>query len=387
MCNRINKASVLGFGLVLAVVFSPAQSHAAEQAEWLRSLADAVNGRQVVQLGENGHGVAEFYTFKTDIVRHLHELHGFDILAVEGGVAECWLTNNFLDDWTARQAVQACFWDTWVGAESEALFAYLKSRRDSDRPLKLLGFDNQPTSRVFEEWLAGSPEALTPDKAARLYQAESALGRIFSGHVEDPAEVADLHQVALNGYRSVEPDNDMLRLIIANRLASLNFDPAELSMEVIGPMRDALMAELLLAHIEAAGQARMLVWAHNAHIAHAYSVHVGGYKRQGEFVHERLGDRSYTIGIYSGSGQAYAWFRNEDVELRDAEEGSLEARLLADPGPVIFADLGELRRSGEHWVDESVSAMEWGAWPQDIIPSEMFDGILVVRQVSPLSRH
>jgi erythromycin esterase len=382
MLNRMSKKFLMFGWLVTAV----AGALAAEPPAWLTELAEAVEGRQIVQLGESGHGVAEFYTLKTDIVRHLHEQHGFDILAVEGGVAECWLTNRHLSDWSARQAVQACFWDTWVGLESETLFAYLQSRRASDRPLQLVGFDNQPTSRVFQEWLAGEPDLLTSDQATQLHQAEIAFTRLFSGRVEDPAEVAELFNQARQGFKAVEPDDDTLRMIIANRLASLDFDPAELSQETIGPMRDALMAELLLAQVEANPDARILVWAHNAHIAHSYSQHVGGYKRQGEFVHERLGDRLYTLGLYSGGGRAYAWFLNEVVDLQFPEEGSLEARLLAHPGPVAFADLAKLRRSGESWVDEPTSAMEWGAWPHQIIPSEMFDGVLVVRTVSPLQR-
>jgi erythromycin esterase len=370
-------------GWVLAIA---ATNAAAEPEQWLVDLAAAVDGRQIVQLGENGHGVAEFYTVKTEIVAYLHEHHDFDILAVEGGVAECWLANHFLDDWTARQALQACFWDTWVGAESAALFEYLQSRRGSDRPLKLVGFDNQPTSQVFQEWLVTEPDDLTSKQAEQLLQAESAFTRLFSGRIEDPAEIAELHGQARDGFQAVELDHDILQLIIANRLASLDFDPAELSQETIGPMRDALMAELLLAQIEANPNARILVWAHNAHVAHAYSRHVGGYKRQGEFVHDRLGDRLYTLGIYSGGGRAYAWFLNEEVDLKDAQEGSLEARLLARSGPVVFADFNELRRAGESWVDEPTSAMEWGSWPHQIIPGEMFDGVLVVRTVAPLKR-
>ena len=113
---------------------------------------------------------------------------------------------------------------------------------------------------------------------------------------------------------------------------------------------------------------------------------IRGFGARGEFVYEQLDDRLYTLGIYSGGGRVFAWFLNEEVDLELAEEDSLEARLLANPGPVIFADLAELRRAGDGWVDEPTSAIEWGLWPHQIIPGEMFDGVLVVRTVSPLQR-
>jgi erythromycin esterase len=356
------------------------------ESSWLEELADAVGDKRIVQLGENGHGVAEFYTAKTEIVRHLHELHGFDVLAVEGGVAECWVADRELTITPPYESMQRCFWDTWSGEESEALFAYLRARRETDRPLQLVGFDNLSTSQAFQEWLDSEPTDMDPALVPRLSEAESAFSRLMGGSANDTQEAMALHRTAVEGYQAATELEGMLGLIAESRLATLNFDPETLSRDTLVEMRDGLMAELLLAHVRANPDARMLVWAHNAHVSHAYSHFVGGVRRQGEIVHEQISEDIYTIGIYSGTGHAYAWFMDEDYELAEPPEDSLEGRLLSQPGDIVFADLSRKRAQGEDWVSQSVSSFEWGMHPQTIVPDQMYDGVLVVRKVSPLSR-
>ena len=43
-----------------------------------------------MQLGESGHGVREFNLAKVRLIRFLHEEMGFDVLAFESGLFECW---------------------------------------------------------------------------------------------------------------------------------------------------------------------------------------------------------------------------------------------------------------------------------------------------------
>lgn len=89
---------------------------------WTDAVVAAVGERRVLQLGESGHGMAETYRLKMELVRELHQQHGFDVLAVEGGLAECWVAAQHLGEWSAEQSMQACFWDAWASEEAAALF-------------------------------------------------------------------------------------------------------------------------------------------------------------------------------------------------------------------------------------------------------------------------
>ena len=55
----------------------------------LQFLKDVVGDRRLVQLGESGHGVAEFDLAKDRLVRFFHEQMGFDVIAFESSIYEC----------------------------------------------------------------------------------------------------------------------------------------------------------------------------------------------------------------------------------------------------------------------------------------------------------
>ena len=55
----------------------------------LAFLAPLLEGKRVVQLGESGHGVAEFNWMKARLAKYLHERLGFDVLAFESSLSGC----------------------------------------------------------------------------------------------------------------------------------------------------------------------------------------------------------------------------------------------------------------------------------------------------------
>ena len=178
----------------------------------------------------------------------------------------------------------------------------------------------------------------------------------------------------------------MLALIIEDRLATLEFDPADFDRAAFERLREQRMAVNLLRHIQREPEARIIVWAHNAHVAHAYSKFVGGVRRQGEFVHSALGDAGYTLGIYALGGRGYAWFINQDYDLRPPEAGSLEARLATLQGDPVFLDLRGAAATQHPWIRQPVKSFEWGLNEQLIVPAEMYDGLLLIREVTPITR-
>lgn len=374
--------AVLGGGCA-ATAPAPGTPQAGHAPAWLQSLTKAVGDRRLLQLGESGHGMAETYLLKTEIVRHLHEQHGFDVLAVEGGLAECWVAAQRLVDWPAEQSMRACFWGAWASEEAEALFEYLRAAAVAGRPLRLVGFDNSPTSGAFQGWIEATP-GLPP----ALGRAEQDFLRIFSGEFEGEAGLAEVRARAVLSFEEAYAavTDPMLTMIIEDRLGTLDFDPAEFDRAAFERARERRMAVNLLRHVQREPEARIIVWAHNAHVAHAYSKFVGDVPRQGEFVRSALGDSIYTLGIYPLAGRGYAWFINQEYDLRPPETGSLEARLAALRGDPVFLDLRGAAAQQHPWVRQPVTSFEWGLNEQVIVPAEMYDGLLLIREVTPITR-
>jgi len=354
----------------------------AASAAWLETLATAVGDRRLLQLGESGHGMAETYRVKTDVVRHMHERHGFDILAVEGGLAECWVAAQTLASSPAADGMADCLWGAWASEEAEALFAYLRSRAATDRPLRLVGVDNSPTSRAFSRWLA--TRADLPDA---LLRAELDFLKVFQPGERGEA-LAVIRARAVENFRRayIAIDDPMLAMILEDRLATLDFDPDTFDLEVHERKRERRMAVNLLRHMDRNPDAQVIYWAHNAHVARSYSEFVGGIPRQGEFIHGALGAQSYVVGIYPLGGRGYAWFINQDYDILPPQPASLEARMAALPGNPVFLDLDQAVASGMRWVAQPVLSYEWGLNEQLIVPREMYDGLLLLREVTPITR-
>ena len=60
----------------------------------LQFLKAVVGDRRLVQLGESGHGVAEFDSAKVRLITFFHEQMGFDVMAFESSIYECFAANT-----------------------------------------------------------------------------------------------------------------------------------------------------------------------------------------------------------------------------------------------------------------------------------------------------
>ena len=99
-----------------------------------------------MQLGESGHGVAEFDLAKVRVIEYLHEELGYDVIAFESSVFECDHAQRAVATLSAEQMMGACIFGVWHAAETRSLFEYIKQTQSTARPLVLAGFDSQTSS-------------------------------------------------------------------------------------------------------------------------------------------------------------------------------------------------------------------------------------------------
>src|SRR5262245_35978326 len=59
----------------------------------LQFFKQVIGDRRLVELGESGHGVGQFDSAKARLVKFFHEQMGFDVIAFESSLYECFVSN------------------------------------------------------------------------------------------------------------------------------------------------------------------------------------------------------------------------------------------------------------------------------------------------------
>ncbi|MFC0131099.1 hypothetical protein CR105_04570 [Massilia eurypsychrophila] len=143
----------------------------------LQFLKPVLAAKRVVQLGESGHGVAEFNLVKVRLIQFLHQQMGYDVIAFESSLPQCYLADQAIGSAMPIEVMKRCLFPIWHSNETLPLFDYLDASRKSGKRLTLAGFDTQDSSGG-----AGAPALLAPmlglsawARAPELDSSESAL--------------------------------------------------------------------------------------------------------------------------------------------------------------------------------------------------------------------
>ena len=116
----------------------------------LSFLQGYLQGRDFVELGESGHGVAEFSRAKIRLIKYLHEQLGYDVMAFESSILSTYLATEKQAQWTPQELMQNSVFAVWSTTDVQELFSYIRLTQSTAHPLVLAGFDVQFTTPY--EW-------------------------------------------------------------------------------------------------------------------------------------------------------------------------------------------------------------------------------------------
>ncbi|HRF60105.1 MAG TPA: erythromycin esterase family protein [Fimbriimonadaceae bacterium] len=374
-----------------------------------RALERAIGSSRVVMLGELTHGDGTSFRLKTRVVKFLHRKMGFDVLIWESGLYDCAMMDAALSGpLPIRKVARMGVFRHWsTAAESLPIFDYARRTRGTVRPLRMAGFDLQPSGsgsgRQFETmlgWFDGRPELSATDRALiRAAQADvernprsMALvntGPLFLKAYEanpiffDRAwpEPAFRRRVLVSAARYAE----MMALERERQLGNVPF-------AVPYNLREKVNAENLLALLEGPFRGRKaIVWAHNTHVFKGLPGRGAGVgltpgptepDSMTRLVAPKLGYGLYSIGVVAFQG-SWSWLGGLPIRYHDAHPESLEASLRSLGHRQAFLDLRSVPRRHPLRAPRIGLIDQQNPWPLTLAWADGFDGLLYVDTMVP----
>ncbi len=365
----------------------------------LAFLGAALAGRRLVALGESSHGVSEFGMVKTRLVKYLHEELGYDVIAFESSLFECWAADRRAAGQAAETTLRDSLFGVWHNRETLELFAYIKATKATNRPLVLAGFDIQVSSA---RGLADRPrtmrEAIAPVDPVYAAEIERRDGE-FAARYEDSAwlranaasfrtfyaNLAWWLGVRAEALAAAHPGTPELPAVLRRTAASMEaFILERLRTGAHRTnVREAGMAENVAALADDIYPGRKIIlWGHNTHIQRSSAGEAGsGVLGLGARLASVFGRAYYAVGFFAGRGEA-CWNDRTPYTLTPPRDNSLEAVLMAAGAGALMIDLAGAAPSGLNaWMTSLIPAKDWGYRDTAIVPRERYDAILFIRDV------
>ncbi len=385
----------------------PIRSLGAEDFSDLAFLAPILANKRVVQLGESGHGVREFSQIKVRLIKYLHEKLGFDVVALESSVFECFMADRQVGVETPTSVLSRCAFSVWRTEEVLELFEYLERTRATERPLRIAGIDTQVSSTFgvsgrpafFHNIISQFDTAFADSVAAMDQEFLDEHRRVLAGQ----------HVYLLGNRDWLIPGYDSLTTFLEAQLPALAEQGPEALREGLVAVQAARSTVAFIEQLttesntsvehrdlgmsdnltfltdELYPDSKVIVWAHNFHIRHANHqiVPVPAPFTMGHWQKQRLGDDLYSIGLYMYTGTTAANDRSV-YPIAQAQTGSVESVLYHARRRWLFVDLlGPGNSDGAGWMNSQVTANAWGVNPLQMTPRDQYDGLVFVHAVSP----
>lgn len=360
----------------------------------LALLGQSVGASRIVLIGENGHGVSEFTTIKSGLVRYFHEHLGFDVLAVESGYYECASVGERLATIPPANAVRQCAAYAFEHAELLPLFRYARATQTTLSPLRLAGLDFQvqgADSRSRPAYLraalqaTGWPAADAVARADSVLQAKTAAGgdSLRAWVAADGPPTQALVEAAA---ATVSGAARWTLRSISALLERLSVRASAEEMGVPPPvgfyaLRDAWMARTVQWLADSTGPPRkVIVWLHNDHARlGSWDTPSGPARATGGLLHDAFPGMVYSIGLFMGSGTV-ANNSRQPRPMVASVEGSLE-QLLSRPGePAGYTVVRDARGA---WTQRVVPYLRNGLAVDSLVPAMEFDAVFFVATVRP----
>ena len=285
--------------------------------EDLMPLKELIGDARIVALGEATHGTHEFFQMKHRLVEFLVEEMGFNLFAIEANWPEANLINDYVHTCEGDPAELLVaglgFW-TWNTQEVLDMIRWMCAHNQypGDAPrISFAGFDMQNPDMAIANVTSFLEEVESP-------YTETAIDRYLCIRLHSHSSYATLSDKKRMACRS--DLQEVLDHLIAQRetyekLSSPEeFVVVEQSARIVLQAedffastsdRDRYMAKNVVWLLEEAGpDAKIILWAHNAHIANRET---SSWRSMGSYLKETYGEELVILGFAFDHGSFNAY--------------------------------------------------------------------------------
>lgn len=334
--------------------------------EDLRPLEALVRSARVVGLGEATHGTKEFFQLKHRILEFLVEKEGFTIFGLEAGMPEASLLDDYVLTGKGDPAeALAMAFPVWNVEEVLALIRWMRNyNADPAHPKKLrfYGFDMQERKRTYacvKAWL----DHEDPGEAARLASLNDRMSALLQapqsnsgpGSLKAWQDLAqEVEAIAQNQEKQMEALIQAGSLEVARRQIQNLRLLAQFSAfrgDANRSLRDQFMATNVAWRLAQDSSAKMVLWAHNGHIAYRPGAKYG-VDPMGWHLRRSMGPAYRNFGFAFRDGVFRAWDLGPQRKgamtftVTPQAKGTLDAALGATNLPILALDLRRLPEQG-----------------------------------------
>ena len=375
----------------------------------LLPLKEMIGDARIVALGEATHGTSEFFTIKHRIVKFLAEEMDFTIFSIEANMPEAYRLNEFVltGEGDPRELLDGMYFWTWNTQEVLDMILWMREYNASGRGvMQFMGFDMQTPTVAIEEVRAfvaehdpGYLDTLNKTYDA-VTKARSDSREVRPRGIEEIKAVRDVWRSGaerifsyLKERQSTYEDASASEVAWAIQNARIIVQGMKKELSGERGIRDSSMADNVEWIVEQNPGAKVILWAHNAHVAEALPPH--NYTvAMGDALVSRFGEDYLSVGFSFYSGQYTAVRRGKGLGAQmtePARAGSIGSVFHALNLPLFMLDLRTAKEDARaSWLVRPHNMRELGALAVDdgqtyhlTVLTDRYDAVIFVDQMTP----
>jgi erythromycin esterase len=343
----------------------------------LEFLKPIIGESKVVLLGEQSHGEGAVFEAKTRLIKFLHQEMGYEILAFESGMFECFMLADSLKVFEGEEdpllTAQKAVFGTWTRSkELRDLFQYIIENSNSSAPLLVRGVDSQFTGEYSEHHYVQELNKTQEENGVSYSHPtegalfESVLERLTYDYEYKPAlDTAGRFFMELDHVEKQLSDRSVVLTekshVVLQALRSARVLAEEQFSTFSDTLRDHQMAQNLKFLCDLYPDKKIIVWAASFHIlADNMAVldeRYNKYRPMGTAFKSISNEITTSIAFISYEGETYHPVEKGPIKLDPPPTNSLE-QLAHDYGqPYSVINLRE-------WKDKEtpISSRPLGHW-------------------------